>query len=213
MCTHNNNWFSCDQGVAGVDTNPFWFWIIAVNIFFFLSGKNGEEYSSKIKPFIVPSLLLFIIPNIFLFQPWEFDNNKILFYWWIFSLICTISLFQHFYKRLSIIPYVFILFVFLANFSGMIDILSRIYHFRGNYYGYYGLKGIEGAKWIQENTSPNARFLTSNNPNQFIPMLTGRPIYIGYSGWLWSQGKGYLMHLRQDIARSYLATGDPLFDL
>ncbi len=41
-----------------------------------------------------------------------------------------------------------------------------------NSYGYYGLKEIEGAKWIQENTSPNARFLTSNNPNQFIPMLT-----------------------------------------
>lgn len=106
-------------------------------------------------------------------------------------------------------PCLFILFVFFSSLSQMIDILARISNFKGKYYGYYGLSELEVAKWIQENTSPNARFLTSNNPNQFIPMLTGMPIYIGYTGRLWSQGKGYLMHLRQDIVRSYLATGDP----
>jgi len=106
-------------------------------------------------------------------------------------------------------PFVFILFVFLSSLSGIIDVLARISHYEGRYYGYYGLDEKELAEWIQENTSPNARFLASNNPDQFIPMLTGRSIYIGYPGWLWSQGKAPLMHHRQDIARKFLATGDP----
>jgi len=219
MCTHNNNWYNCDQGVAGVDTNPFWFWtknfgcvfwvwIIAVGTFLFMKGKNKDEFRSKITPFIVPSLVLFIITNVFLFQPWEFDNNKIIFYWWIFASISSIAFFQHFYKRFRILPFVFILFIFLSSFSGIIDVLARISHYKGRYYGYYGLEETEIAKWIRESTSPNARFLTSNNPDQFIPMLTGRSIYVGYPGWLWSQGKASLMYQRQDIARKFLATGD-----
>jgi len=116
MCTHNNNWYKCDQGVAGVDTNPFWFWtknfgcvfwvwIITICTYLFMKGKNKDEFRSKIKPFIVPSLVLFTITNVFLFQPWEFDNNKIIFYWWIFASICSIAIFQHFYKRFKIMPF------------------------------------------------------------------------------------------------------------
>jgi len=107
MCTHNNNWYSCDKGVAGVDTNPLWFWtknfgcvfwiwIIAVSTFLFMKGKNKDEFRSKITPFIVPSLVLFTITNVFLFQPWEFDNNKIIFYWWIFASISSIAFFSTF---------------------------------------------------------------------------------------------------------------------
>jgi uncharacterized membrane protein len=38
---------------------------------------------------------------------------------------------------------------------------------------------------------PDARILTGNNHNHFVPTLTGRPIVMGYPGWLWTYGFDY----------------------
>ena len=91
----------------------------------------------------------------------------------------------------------------------MIDVLARISDFNENHYGYYGAKEVEAAEWIRENTERNARFLTGDGPTQFIPMLTGRSIYLGYPGWLWSQGKRELTEFRRGRASSFLSSGNP----
>ncbi len=216
-CTHKIKWYACDPGVDGVDSNPFWFWtknfgfvfwawIFAVCAFFFLKGEKQKEYRSKTKPFIFPSLMLFILPNVMLFQPWEFDNNKVLFYWWILASICALFLFQSLFESRRIVPYIFIIFVTLSVYSGMIDVLARIPNSR--YSGYYNQKDVEISNWIRENTEPNDRFLTSDSTTQFIPMLTGRPIYLGFPGWLWSQGKNDLIKERRKRAWSFLVSGN-----
>lgn len=221
-CTHNIKWYACDPNVKGVDSNPFWFWtknfgfvfwvwVFAICAFFVLKGESQKEYRSETKPFILPSLALFILPNIMLFQPWEFDNNKILFYWWILASICSLFLFQTFFKSRRIIPFIFVIFVTLSIYSGMIDVLARISNFEQNHHGYYGPKEVEIAGWIRENTLPNDSFLTGDQPNQFVPMLTGRSIYIGFSGWLWPQGKKDLIQLRKQRARSFLISGNSFF--
>jgi hypothetical protein len=197
-CTHRSSWYACDPGVQGVDSSALWFWtknfgfvfwvwVIAIFAFFILRSKR-QDYYSKVKPFLLPSLVLFILPNVLLFQPWEFDNNKVLYYWWIFASIISMLLFQTFFNR-QIVSFIFITFIALSMYSGMIDVLARVSNFKENHHGYYGPKEVEVAEWIRENTEPNARFLTGDSPSQFIPMLTGRPIYLGFTGWLWTQGK------------------------
>jgi hypothetical protein len=217
-CTHNRKWYVCDPNGNGVDSSLFWFWtknfgsvfwvwIVAICAFFILKGERQKEYRSKTKPFIFPSLLLFILPNVMLFQPWEFDNNKVLFYWWILASICSLFLFQTLFESRRVVPYIFIIFVTISVYSGMIDVLARIPNSR--YYGYYGQKDIEVSKWIRENTKPNDRFLTSDSVTQFIPILTGRPIYLGFPGSLWSQGKNDLIQERRQRAWSFLVSGNP----
>lgn len=217
-CTHHIKWYACDPGVKGVDSNPFWFWtknfgfvfwvwIFAICAFFILKGERHKDYRSKIMPFIFPSILLFALPNVMLFQPWEFDNNKVLFYWWIFASICSLFLFQTLFESRRFVPFIFIIFVTLSVYSGMIDVLARIPNSRHS--GYYNEKDVEISKWIRENTEPNDRFLTSDSTTQFIPMLTGRPIYLGFPGWLWSQGKNDSIKVRKSIAAAFLLSGDP----
>ena len=219
MCTHYKSWYSCDPNVEGVDLNPFWFWTKNFGLVFWgwilaiyalvIPKLDGQNYSSRISPFLLPSLALFLLPHVMLFQPWEFDNNKILFYWWILASISSIFFFQNLSIGRPAISPVFIIFVTLSIFSGMIDVLARISDFNENHYGYYGAKEVEAAEWIRENTERNARFLTGDGPTQFIPMLTGRSIYLGYPGWLWSQGKRELTEFRRGRASSFLSSGNP----
>ncbi|MGH7889307.1 MAG: hypothetical protein ACRENF_02000, partial [Thermodesulfobacteriota bacterium] len=218
-CTHHRKWYVCDPGVEGVDANPIWFWtknfgfvfwvwIFAICAFFFLKGEKQKEYRLRTKHFIFPSLALFVLPNVMLFQPWEFDNNKVLYYWWILASICCLFPFQFFIESRRIVPYVFVIFITFSIYSGMIDVLARAGHFNQNHHGYYSQDDVEVSKWIRENTEPNDRFLTGDGSTQFIPMLSGRPIYLGYPGWLWPQGKKDLIQARRGRALSFLLSGN-----
>jgi len=204
-CTHHNKWYACDPGIKGIDTIPpwfwtknfglvFWGWIAAMVYYFAASKKRRLEFSTAVKPFLVPSLLLFLIPNLLLLQPWEFDNNKILYYWWIFAALISLALLKSLFEKRRVFPLVLALFVTISTLSGTIDVLSRIHNFTANHYSYYGEREIVTARWIRENTSPSDAFLTGTNHTQFVPMLTGRPIFLGYGGWLWSAGKGALLN-------------------
>jgi len=86
--------------------------------------------------------------------------------------------------------------------------MSRITKTTANHKGYYSKQDVKLAEWINHNTTPNARFLTSNFSYQFVPMLTGRPIYLGYSGWLLSQGKTSQFIDRKKNATEFLLTGN-----
>jgi len=217
MCTHNSSWFECDNGVRGTDTNIFWFWTknfgiviwgwFAAVFFFFLYKKTDFTKLFKQSSLIIPSLLLFLIPNLVLLQPWEFDNNKILFYWWIFASVSTLIVAKNLFKNRRIAIATFTLVMILSTLSGIIDVMSRVTKITANHYGYYNKEDVKVAEWINQNTIPNARFLTGDFVDQFVPILTGRPIYLGYPGWLWTQGKASLSNERKKNATDFLLTG------
>lgn len=219
MCTHHKDWLHCDNNVKGIDTNIIWFWTknfgivfwswLAVVLLFILNKKNNIlKRFNQSETILIPSLLLFIIPNLVLLQPWEFDNNKILFYWWIFASIFTIVLAGNLFIKPRIAMIVVVVVIFTSTFAGVIDVVSRINKMPADHKGFNNIKDVRTAEWIKTNTSPNSSFLTSNRSFQFIPMLTGRSIYLGFSSWLWSQGKTELSRDREKNARYFLYTGD-----
>jgi len=218
MCTHHSSWYQCDEGVRGIDTNIFWFWTknfgivfwgwFAAVFFFFLYKKtNITKLFKQSSLIIIPSLLLFLIPNLVLLQPWEFDNNKILFYWWIFASVSTIIVAKNLFKNRRIAIVTFTLVIILSTLSGIVDVMSRITKLTSNHYGYYNKEDVKVAEWINQNTLPNARFLTGDFVDQFVPILTGRAIYLGYPGWLWVHGKAYIANQRKKNANDFLSTG------
>ncbi|MGQ0793122.1 MAG: hypothetical protein ACT4NX_03435 [Deltaproteobacteria bacterium] len=217
FCGHSGSWYACDGGVSYTSFSWFltanfgalvWAWIIALPLFIFL--RKGESRGTEMAKFsILPGLLLFLAPNIVVFQPWEFDNGKILFYWWLFAAIAALGLFESLAgARRRAAAFAFGAFVLLSTLSGLIDVGIRLWNVGNNYFSYYERDEVEAAAWIRENSLPNDRFLTANNPAQFVPMLTGRPIYSGYPGWLWSQGRAQLEQARRARAREFLSSGD-----
>jgi len=223
-CAHNNSWLTCDPGVAGTDSSVLWFWTKNFGIIFwgwlaalgYFLVKKPEVKALRL--LIVPSIALFLIPNLFLLQPWEFDNNKVLLYWWILAILILFAairqIFNNVSKKYLVIVLIFV--VLIGGLAGFVDSFFRVQQTYAslasraikNHAGFYGAEELKAADWIIKNTNPNDGFLSADGANNFIPMLTGRPLFLGFSGWLWTQGRGQMANERQDIARRLFENGN-----
>ncbi|MBI1974927.1 MAG: hypothetical protein HYS57_01045, partial [Parcubacteria group bacterium] len=221
-CVHSRSWFFCDPNGVGVDTNPLFFWTknfgvvfwgwLVVLVFLGLSGGGTK----RMREWVVPSVALFLIPNLFLLQPWEFDNNKALFWWWTIALLLIFVVLR---EGEALVPraawaFIFGVLIFVGGFSGTVDVGARVrdafFEARADsHFGFYGRPELEAARWINGNTAPNEAFLSSDGANNFVPMLSGRPIFLGFTGWLWTQGRNALVTERKALAQQFFVTKDP----
>ena len=212
-CEHASGaWFGCLPKI-GTDSNAFIFWSKNFGISFWLwsvflilsifGGKKllrhlNENLYDFLEWILVPSFLIFALSNLFIFQPWEFDNNKVFFNWWVLSSFVSAGLLYYLVAVLTKIrlKYFAIMFaaaaIFLGTFAGILDVQARIFNFKKNHFGYYNDAQFKLAKWIKDNTAPNSVFLVGTSPTTPPAMLAGRQLYLGYTGWLWTQGINYL---------------------
>ncbi|MEW5805287.1 MAG: hypothetical protein AB1721_00955 [Patescibacteria group bacterium] len=228
-CEHSFNWFFCNPNVFGTDSSALWFWLknfglIFIVWLFAVLFYGFKKLNHQAKELVLPSLVLFALPNLFLFQPWPFDNNKILFWWWVLAALISLSLFdapprnyeseimnQGGKYKFIILNSLFIILIILGSFSGIIDVWARVktgLRLEKNVrnFGYYSEQDLVIADWIKENSSPNDAILSHGQANQFIPMTTGRPIYLGFIGWLWTQGQSDLISQRQAKIKNFVST-------
>lgn len=220
-CEHLNSWFFCYPR-EGTDSNYFFFWlknfgvvfgvwffiililllILLLGVFkknfsFFLIKRLKEHFDQK---YLISSFILFILPNLFLFQPWAFDNNKILFYWWILAIIFALCPFLKILWRKRILGKILVVFlVFLGILAGTFDFFSKFFWTKKESFSYSSQtkENIKIGQWIKRHTLPNALFLTASTADSLPLFLAGRPIYLGFEGWLWSQGVNYQENKRK----------------
>ena len=200
-------WF----GWMTTDSNPFVFWsknfglvfwgwllVLVLGFVLFLIPRFRARIKERLSAeFLFASLVLFILPNLFLFQPWPFDNNKILFYWWLLAIIFGVgSLLSFLWQQRVWGKLALISFVFLAILAGSLDFAARLGRPRNSNSHYYGYSDsnkdkVASASWIRDNTKPNDLFLTSRDVDPLSVFLAGRPVYLGFEGWLWTEGLDY----------------------
>lgn len=157
------------------------------------------------KTFFVCSLvfsaaLLWIFINTVKFQPWDFDTNKFFGYF----LLVAVLIIGYFFDRLKI-PGVKIGFVVLTLFivsTGMIDALSRSSLAHPYLYQIFGLDEQKTADWIINNVSQKNIILTGGNHLNLVNSLAGKPVLMGYAGWLWTHGINY-QEREKDIKNIY----------
>lgn len=219
-CEHTSSWLSCFPQ-AGTDSNAFifWsknfgivFWIWAAVILLVLCSLMVPSLKNKIKGkfqlgFIVASLALFAIPNLFLLQPWPFDNNKVLFYWWILAIIfCVIPFLKILWGKKYFGKTAAMILIFLGILAGSFDFVAKFFWTKQlGSFGYIDSvkENREIGKWIKDNTRENSLFLTAPSIDPIPLFLAGRPVYLGFEGWLWTQGLDYLKN--RQIAQKILA--------
>jgi hypothetical protein len=165
--------------------------------------------------FIIPIMVLFIVPNIFKFSPDMINNHKFFNFFMImgnmfsayvivviFRLIKSISKIRSFF----LIPlYLFpIILIFFLTLSGIIDFFAVYNREPG---GIRDIQAYPAAQWIDRHTPPNAIFLNSiwfYHPAN----LAGRFIFSGYPYFTWSYG--YDKDARENILKSiYNAPNKP----
>lgn len=178
------HFFHIHLGWVANETNIILFYLKNTGLFIpILLGTLifTKSLSSSQKKFAIPFLVVFLIANLIQFTPWDWDNLKILIYFYIgsipfvaYGLAC---LWKGTYK---IIP---ILLILTLVFSGITSVVSTSMHD----YLENNKEEIELAETIKKITGPKAVFLTAPIHNHFV-FLTGRTVLHGYAGHIWSWG-------------------------
>jgi hypothetical protein len=171
----------------GHTDNPLWFWFL--NLGLFIPLLLVAQFRGKI-PFrfgFAPLWLWWLVPNLFLLTPWEWDNTKFFIFWALFgSFLVGALLAVAFRSGPARAALATVLLVTLC-LSGLLD-LTRALDLSQNTYEFTDAAGIRAAAWVRSNTPANAVFLTSYDHNEPIPSLAGRRIVIGFPGWLFTYG-------------------------
>lgn len=186
----SSGFFKIDIGWMKGEEFILWFWLknLGVYILTFIAGYavSGE----KLRRFYWPFFGLFIVTNIFIFQPHYYDNMKIMLWWFLLSAILIGKLFSYLKNRFgnwngyALIGVCFILLVPVGFLSV----------YRETYVSWkmFSNEDLALANYVKNNTSEGALFLTSDKHNHPIPCLAGRNIVMGYRGWLWTHGINYI---------------------
>ncbi|MGC9443313.1 MAG: hypothetical protein ACP5E9_00030 [Candidatus Methanospirareceae archaeon] len=165
------------------------FWALNAGGLFILFVFGFLKAKEEARIFSIPFLLLFLLANLIKFQPWYFDNYKLLLHW--LALTCAIAPVAFLWvreltgRRTKMVVAVVLAAVLLG--SMIFGIVTHTSMLEQRYVVWSGDE-IVMADWLRANTPPDALFLTSTSHNHPIPSLSGRARVMGYEGWLWSHG-------------------------
>jgi hypothetical protein len=168
-------------------------------------GLPPESESSRaghLLLFYLPFVLIFIISNTLKLAPWEWDNIKVLIYWfvgsvplvgWILAMLWDGG---KFYKLVAAAA------LAVLSFSGALDVWRTVS--RQTNMEIFGRDSVKLAEQIRQKTSPRAMFLNAPTYNSTV-VLTGRRSLMRYTGHLASYGIDYESR-EQEVRRMYEGT-------
>ena len=168
-----------------------------------LSAFPLSTLHSPLLLFYVPFLLLFIISNVAKLAPWEWDNIKVLIYWYLGSLPLIAYAIAWAWQRntaAKVVAGVCFVVLILAGFldvwrTATGQIKTRV--FDGD--------AVQVAAFIKKNTPPDSLILNAPTYNSAV-VLSGRQSLMRYSGHLSSHGVDYAPR-ETDVKRIYEGGG------
>lgn len=197
------NFIRFDPGWTSQE-NIIWFWFKNLGIFaptLIISLIWIFKKNRHLSLLYFPFLMIFVISNLFVFQPWDFDNSKLLIYWFFAScIIVAYFLYDQFFQESLLRKFLGTVIVFIMTFSGAID-LARTFTQVTNY-RIFSNDDLEVAQLVKNLTPRDSIFVTAPVHNHPIPALSGRSTLIGYHGWLWSHGIDYQKRA-SDVSKIY----------
>jgi hypothetical protein len=163
-----------------------------------IAGQVLRVFPPALLRLLLACIPIFVLCNVVIFQSWDWDNTKLLVYWYLGVALAvsaiTVWLWVGWWRR--------ILAVLLAGSvlaTGTLALL-RVLPYEAPSASVTGPYVVVPAADMQlvaaldADTASNAVFLVSGSTDDFfdpVPLLTGRPVVMGYYPWLWSYGLDY----------------------
>jgi len=165
-----------------------WFWIqnFGLIIVFAVIG-----FKNKYRHLILPLIVFFIVGNTILFQPWDFDNHK-----WLIGCYFILTIFGTYgikwfweLKKKNKIE-----LIISRSFVVLVIVVILLPPILGNYYYYenqwefssYSDKVLGEA--IGSIVPQHSIILTATQHNHPVFLYSGRKVFEGYRGWIWTHG-------------------------
>ncbi len=179
-------------------TDPYiWFYLKNWGITFIFLIPAFLYANKDNKKIILSAILLFILAELIIFQPNEYDNNKLFFVSYLIFVIIVSDYLVYLYHKLKGVKgriFFSIIIMILGTLSGILTI-GREYK-SGGMYQTFSLDMINMSEYIKNNTEKDAIFLTSDTHINPVASLSGRNIYLGSSLYVYFHGLGNEYHQR-----------------
>lgn len=174
-----------------------WFWLKNWGVIALLIIPAFCAAKEFVKRFSIGAAVIFVIAEFVIFQPNEYDNNKLFFVSFMFAVILCADYMLLLYEKLKNIRGMKIMaatVIFFSTFSGILTI-AREWISNGEYITFSDSQ-MEFAEFVKENTDKNAVFLTGNQHLNPVSVLAGRNIYAGSELYVYYHGYGAEMEKR-----------------
>jgi hypothetical protein len=133
-------------------------------------------------------VIVLVISNLFKFAPWEWDNIKLLIYWWVGSIPFVAFFLAYLWQSGNALKAVAIVLIGVLTLSGALDVF-RVVSGQINY-AVFDKDAVEIANEIRTRTPANALVLNAATYNT-ATVLSGRVSLLRYPGHLSSHGINY----------------------
>ena len=194
---------------GGNHDGPIWFWLkntgLLLPAMVAAFAWRGLLPAALVRH-LAPIWLWFLVPNLVVFQPWDWDNTKFFAYWALIGALPVGALLAKLLRGggpLSVLGGLLALSLML---SGALD-LARTLDRSVSSAPFTSAGGLRLATWTRTHTEPHAIFLVAPDHNQPVPTLGGRSVVAGYPGWLWTYGLSDWQQRTQNVER--MLQGDP----
>ena len=169
-----------------------WFWIKNLSAFIpLLIAAHFVQrwFPTAFGKWFAPMWLWFLVPNVIVLQPWDWDNTKFFIFWALLGSVMVGGILAGMFKRGRRMALAASVLLVLLGLSGALD-LARASDATVSSYQFTDTKGVQVADWVRHNTPPDAVFVVADEHNNPIPTLGGRRVLVGFPGWLWTYGLG-----------------------
>jgi hypothetical protein len=178
--------------VAGADPWPI-FWLKQVGLFLPLL------LIALVRPRLIPDesrrllsafMVIFVVANIVVFQPWDWDNHKVLVYWFLATCIFVGALLVWVWREHGTAARAWVAICLVTMLlSGVLEDVNQA--LGKDRYGLINAEELEVAQRVRQLTPPDAVFAAGIQNNHPVPTMAGRRVMMGYPGWLWTEGLPY----------------------
>jgi hypothetical protein len=152
--------------------------ILFVALPFVLLRPGWREYLVWYLPF----LAILVLTQVYAFQPFEYDNLKLIYYVYLMASLFAGFLAVQAYRAsrwnlAAVLPVALI--VAIPGALSLTHEFQQRDQFADN-------ADVALAGWVRANTAPDDVFIGAERPGAPVATLGGRPIVLGYRGWLYN---------------------------
>lgn len=206
-------WDSGEQNfiLFWIKNTGLFFPILALGIYLAFTNKKIEPEEKKKKSrhsalgtqhlqFYLPFLFCFVVSNVMRLAPWQWDNIKVLIYWFIGSLPFAAVALVWIFNKNNLLKFAAVGCFIVLIFSGALD----VYHTTSRQINMkvFSADDVRIAERIKELTAPQALFANSPSFVNSPVVLSGRRSLMRYVGHLSSYGIDY-KEREDDLKRIY----------
>ncbi len=138
-------------------------------------------------PLFLAGVILFVLGYVIRFQPWIWDNTKILTWSYLLLTIGVLQYLSNLWNKGTFYRTLVGALIILLCLSGTIEV-SNIIRPKADTHTMFSAEDINIAKGFQAISTHRDLVLTTLPPNNWVHALSARPVFKAYRGWLWSYG-------------------------